>query len=182
MGRASNYRAPSEYEHWNPEHERARACARILGPSIERVRASIRASLIKGMQIFPLEFAKKKLIFLLSFFTSYFLCFILSVDNFFINWYRGENFFFSIWYCNFHIYNRKLYPFMLAEYSSSINPEHERARACARTSNPEHEHHKKDRAPSEHRASMCSDPSLVYGEFVIIGGIFNKLDRRFLVE
>ena len=47
---------------------------------------------------------------------------------------------------------------MLAEYSSSINTEHERARACARTPKPEH--HKKDRAPSEHRASMCSDPSL----------------------
>ena len=37
---------------------------------------------------------------------------------------------------------------MLAEYSSSINPEHEQARACARTPKPEH--HKKDRAPSEH--------------------------------
>ena len=160
MGRASKYRAPSEYEHWNPEHERARACARILGPSIERVRASIRASLIKGMQIFPLEFAKKKLIFFCFHFLLHIFCVLLCLLTIFLSIDIEVKFFFSIWYCNFHIYNRKLYPFMLAEYSSSINPEHERARACAQTSNPEHEHHKKDRAPSEHRASMCSDPSL----------------------
>ena len=150
MGRASKYRAPSEYEHWNPEHERARACARILGPSIERVWASFQASLIKGMQIFSPWICKKKLIFLLSFF--YFIFFMLYFVwwQFFLSIDIEVKNFFYIWYCNFQIYNRKLYPLMLAEYSSSINPEHERVRACARTPKPEHEHHKKDRAPSEH--------------------------------
>ena len=87
MGQARKSQAPSEYEHWNPEHERARACARILGPSIERVRASFRASVIKGMQIFSPRICKKKLIFLLSFFyfiffMLYFVCwqFFLSID------------------------------------------------------------------------------------------------------
>ena len=42
----------------------------------------------------------------------------------------------------------------------SINPEHERASSIDLNSKPEHEHLKKDRAPSELRASMCSGRSL----------------------
>ena len=99
---------------------------------------------------------QKKLIFVISFFTS-FLCFTFSIENFLVNLYRCENnIFLHFWCCNFHI----LDTLMLAEYSPSINPEHERVRACARTPKPEPEHHQKHRVPSEHRASMCSDPSL----------------------
>ena len=109
------------------------------------------------MQIFfSPRICKKKLIFVISFFTS-FLCFTFSIENFLVNLYRGENnLFLHFWCCNFHI----LDTLMLAEYSPSINPEHERVRACARTPKPEPEHHQKHRVPSEHRASMCSDQSL----------------------
>ena len=69
---------------------------------------------------------------------------------------------------------------MLAEYSSSINPEHERVRACARTPKPEHEHHQKHRAPSEHRASMCSDPSLPDGLMAPVGSHWLMSARIYL--
>ena len=79
------------------------------------------------------------------------------IEIFLANSYRGENnFFLHFWCCNFQI----LDPLMLAEYSPSINPEHERVRACARTPKPEPEHQQKHQVPREHRASMCSDPSL----------------------
>ena len=73
MGRASESRAPSEYEYWNPELERVQASALILIGE-----------------------------------NNLFLCF---------------------WCCNFHI----LDTLMLAEYSPSINPEHEWVWACSWT-------------------------------------------------
>ena len=158
MGRASKSRAPSEYEYSNPELERVRASALILGPSFERVRASFSSipHIVNAKKNSTSNF-QKKLIFVISFFTS-FLCFTFSIENFLVNLYRGENnLFLRFWCCNFHI----LDTLMLAEYSPSINPEHERVRACARTPKPEPEHHQKHRVPSEHRASMCSDPSLI---------------------
>ena len=44
-------------------------------------------------------------------------------------------------------------PFMLAEYSPSINPEHERVQACAWTPKPKPEHHQKHQVLSTKRAS-----------------------------
>ena len=150
MGRASKSRAPSEYEYWNPELERVRASALILGPSFERVRASFSSIFhIVNANFFPPQIWKKKLIFVISFLTS-FLMLYFFIEIFLANSYRGENnFFLHFWCCNFQI----LDPLMLAEYSPSINPEHERVRACARTPKPEPEHHQKHRVPSEYRAS-----------------------------
>ena len=50
---------PSEYEHWNPKYERARACALNLGPSLERARASISSILYVVNSIFPKPKLKK---------------------------------------------------------------------------------------------------------------------------
>ena len=158
MGRASKSRAPSEYEYWNPKLERVRALALILGPSFERVRASFSSiPHIVNANFFPLEFAKK-VDFCDFIFYFIFMLYFFYIEKFLVNLYRGENnLFLCFWCCNFLI----LDTLMLAEYSPSINPEHKRVRACAQTPKPEPEHHQKHRVPSEHRASMCSDPSLI---------------------
>ena len=147
MGRASKYRAPSEYEHWNPEHERARACARILGPSIERVRASFRASVIKGMQIFSPRICKKKLIFLLSFF--YFIFFMLYFVwwQFFLSIDIEVNFFF--------IFDTAIFKFIIENFILWCSPSTLRA---STPSTSEHEHVLRLQNPStikktEHRVS-----------------------------
>ena len=59
MGRASKSRAPSEYEYSNPELERVRASALILGPSLKRVRASFSSILPVVNANFSTDFTNK---------------------------------------------------------------------------------------------------------------------------
>ena len=53
MGWAPKSQAPSECEHWNPEYERAWACALNLGPSLEQAGASISSIPYVVNTIFP---------------------------------------------------------------------------------------------------------------------------------
>ena len=95
MSRASKSRAPSEYEYWNPELERVRTSALILGPSFEWARASFSSIPHIVNANFPPLILKKNVDF--CNFIFYFILMLNYFRKLFLpNWYRGENNFFFI--------------------------------------------------------------------------------------
>ena len=101
MGRASKSRAPSEYEYWNPELERVRASALILGPSFDRVWASFSSiPHIVNANFFSPRICKKSWFLWFHFLLHFYA--VIFYWNFFSQFiYRGENIFgaviFTIW-------------------------------------------------------------------------------------